>query len=73
MIEITNTQRGPVQIMVRSKLKLRSFTTLAIPGRGKGNNKVIIADEAMTDQIRDLEHDKRLISTRRIRNNQQGE
>jgi hypothetical protein len=67
MIEITNTSRSPAQIMVRSKRKLRSFTTLVIPGRGKGHNKVIIEDEAVTNQIKDLESDG-IISTKRIRN-----
>lgn len=67
MIEITNTQRSPVQIVVRSKIKLRAFTTLNIPGRGKGNNKVIIEDEAVTDYIKQVES-QGLISTRKIRN-----
>lgn len=67
MIEITNMHKSPIQVMVRSKNKVRSFTTLNIPGRGLGNNKVIIADEAITDQILRIEEDK-LISTRRIKN-----
>ncbi len=67
MIEITNTQRSPIQIMVRSKKKLRAFTTLVIPGRGKGNNKVVIEDESATDYIKMVENHG-LISTKRIRN-----
>jgi hypothetical protein len=69
MIEITNTQRGPIQIMVRSKRKLRSFTVLTIPGRGAGNNKKVIEDEAATDNIEQVESHG-LISTKHIRNNQ---
>lgn len=65
MIEITNTQKGPIQIVVRSRRKLRSFTTLIIPGRGSGNNKVYIEDEASTDYIQLVEN-YGLISTRRI-------
>ena len=65
MIEITNTQKGPIQIVVRSKRKLRSFTTLTIPGRGKGKNKVCIEDELFTDYIK-LVEDHGLIYTRRI-------
>jgi len=67
MIEITNTQQGPIQIVVRSKRKLRAFTTLVIPGRGSGNNKVVIEDEAATDYIQMVENHG-LISTRAIRN-----
>ena len=71
MIEITNNQRGPTQVMVRSKRKLRSFTTLVIPGRGSGNNKVVIEDEAATDQMKLVENHG-LISTRRISEQQVG-
>ena len=67
MIEITNKQRSPVQVLVRSKKKLRAFTTLIIPGRGAGKNVVVIADEDATDYIGKIE-DIGLISTRRIKN-----
>ncbi len=67
MIEITNTQDGPIQVMLRSKRKLRAFTTLVIPGRGSGNNKVVIEDEVATDYIQMVESHG-LISTKRIRN-----
>jgi len=67
MLEITNTQRCPVQVMVRSTTRTRSFTTLIIPGRGKGNNKVVIEDEAVTDNIKVVEN-YGFISTRRIKN-----
>ncbi len=63
MIEITNTQTGPIQIVVRSKRKLRAFTTIVIPGRGSGKNKVVIEDEAATDYIQ-LVESYGLISTR---------
>jgi len=63
MIEITNTQTGPIQIVVRSKRKLRAFTTIVIPGRGSGKNKVVIEDEAATDYIQLVEN-YGLISTR---------
>lgn len=67
MIEITNTQRSPIQVVVRSKKKLRAFTTQVIPGRGSGNNKIVIEDEAYTDYIQMVEN-YGLISTRRIKN-----
>jgi hypothetical protein len=66
MIEITNTQRGPIQIVVKSKNKLRSLTTRIIPGRGQGKNKVEIEDEAYTDYIQLVEN-YGLISTKRIK------
>jgi hypothetical protein len=55
--------------MVRSRRKLRSFTVLTIPGRGSGNNKRVIEDEAATDNI-ELVESHGLISTKYIRNNQ---
>lgn len=36
MIEIKNKQKGPVQVLVRSKKHPRAFTTLNIPGIGSG-------------------------------------
>jgi len=58
-------QQGPIPIIVRSKRKLRSFTTLTIPGRGKGFNRVVIEDEAVTEYIKMVEKFG-LISTRVI-------
>lgn len=63
MIEITNRTYGPLQLMVRSRRKPRSFTTLIVPGRGSGNNKKLIEDELYTEQINQLEKEK-LITTR---------
>ena len=65
MIEIVNTQKSPIQIIVRSKRKLRSFTTLVIPGRGSGKNKIYIEDESVTEYIKLVEN-YGLISTRLI-------
>ena len=67
MIEITNTQRGPVSVMIRSKKKVRSFTTLTIPGRGSGDNKRIIEDERATENIAMVEKFG-FISTRKVKN-----
>lgn len=64
MLEITNRQKGPIQLMVRSKKKLDSFSTLAIPGIGAGRNVVLIEDERVTDHINFVEHELKLISTR---------
>lgn len=68
MIEVKNKIKSPVQILVRSKTTPRGFTTLNIPGVGKGNNVRLIEDEAVTDYIERVEK-MGLISTRYVPNN----
>jgi hypothetical protein len=51
MIEIRNKTKSPIQLLVRSKQNPSSFTTLIIPGVGKGHNVKLIEDERMTDVI----------------------
>ena len=65
MIEITNRNKFPVQVMVKSRTKPKSFTTLNIPGTGAGKNVYLCEDERATD----LERFKALITTRYIPNN----
>ena len=67
MIEITNKQRFPVQLVVRSKKKVRAFTTLNVPGIGSGNNIYFLEDERTTEYIDRLEQ-MSLIKTRHIPN-----
>lgn len=67
MIEIKNKNRFPIQIVVRSRKAPRAFTTLNIPGIGKGKNIVTIEDELHTEYIDRLERHG-LISTRKISN-----
>lgn len=67
MIEIRNTKKSPVQVLVRSKKAPRQFTTLIIPGIGKGHNVKYISDEARTDVIERVEK-MGLITTRYIPN-----
>ena len=69
MIEIRNKTRSPIPIMVKSRKAPRSFTTLTIPGMGADANVVLIPDEKWTDEISRLE-EKKMISVRRISNNQ---
>ncbi len=69
MIEIKNKQKSPVQILVRSRTSPRSFTTLIIPGVGKGQNIRLINDELKTDIIDRVEK-MGLISTRYIPNSE---
>lgn len=73
MIEITNITRGPVQVMVRSGSAPRSFTTLIIPGIGAGNNVRIIDDEMVTPEMKRVEKEFKLISTKYIPNSTRGE
>lgn len=65
MLEITNRQRHPVQLIVRSRRATKSFTTLNIPGIGKGKNIYFLEDERSTDYIDRAEKDG-LISIRHI-------
>lgn len=69
MLEVRNKTKSPVQILVRSKKKPRSFTTLIIPGIGKGNNVRLLEDEDKTDYIERVEK-MGLISTKYIPNSE---
>ena len=69
MIEIKNKQKSPVQLIVRSRKAPRAFTTLIIPGIGKGQNIRLIDDELKTDYIERVEK-MGLISTRYIPNSE---
>jgi hypothetical protein len=66
MIEITNKQKSPVQVLVRSRVRPRSFTTLNIPGIGAGKNIYLLEDERATEYIYRVEK-LGLISTRKIK------
>jgi len=72
MIEITNKQRCPVQVLVRSRKSPRSFTTLNIPGIGSGNNIYLLEDERVTEYIDRVEK-LGLISTRKVNRLTKGE
>ena len=65
MIEITNKLRSPIQLVVRSKKAPRAFTTLNIPGVGKGHNVRVITDESHTEYI-DRVEGMGLISTKKL-------
>lgn len=69
MIEIKNKGKSPVQLVVRSRKAPHSFTTLIIPGVGKGKNIRLIEDEIATDYIERVEK-MGLIATRYIPNSQ---
>lgn len=65
MIEITNRQKFPVQIVVRSRKSTNSFTTLNIPGIGAGKNVYLLEDERATEYITRVK-DWGLISLRKV-------
>jgi hypothetical protein len=69
MIEIKNKIKSPVQLVVRSRKAPRAFTTLIIPGVGKGNNVRLIEDELVTEYIERVEK-MGLISTKYVPNNE---
>lgn len=69
MIEVKNKMKSPVQLIVRSRMAPRSFTTLIIPGIGKGKNVRLIEDEVKTEYIDRVEK-MGLISTRYIPNSE---
>lgn len=64
MIEITNKQKGPIQLIIRSKKATHAFTTLNIPGVGMGKNSRTIEDERHTEYI-DRVEGLGLVSTKR--------
>jgi hypothetical protein len=70
MLEITNKLQGPVQLVIRSRVKSRAFTTLNIPGRGSGKNIYLLEDERATEYIQRAER-AGFISTRHV--NKEGE
>lgn len=74
MIEITNRQKGPVQLLVKSSKKPRSFTCLNIPGVGKGKNVYYLEDERDGEGCTiDLAVKNGLISKRYVKNKSKGE
>ena len=72
MIEIKNKNKFPVQLIVKSRMAPRAFTTLNIPGVGAGKNVRLIEDEQHTGYI-DRVESMGLISTKRIYKSSKGE
>lgn len=68
MLEIRNSNRFPVQVMIRSRTASRAFTTLNIPGIGAGKNVVLIEDELATPNLEKAEKELGLVTTRKIPN-----
>lgn len=66
MLKITNKQKCPIQLILRTKVKPRGFTTLNVPGIGAGKNTVYIEDEMATEYIEKLQKNK-LITTKYVK------
>jgi hypothetical protein len=67
MLEIKNKNKFPIQLIVKSTVRTKSFTTLIIPGVGAGKNIYLLEDERVTDYIDRAVQDG-LITTRHIPN-----
>jgi hypothetical protein len=67
MLEIKNNKKFPVQLIVKSNVRTKSFTTLIVPGVGRGKNIYLLEDERVTDYIDRAVKDG-LITTRHIPN-----
>ena len=65
MLEITNRQKSPVQLIIRSKTSPKSYTVLNVPGIGSGKNIFLLKEERSTDYILRAEKDG-LIKTKKI-------
>ena len=68
MIEVKNKTRGPVQLVVRSRLAPRAFTTLHIPGIGNSKNVVLVEEERIIPEILERVEKTGMIATRYIEN-----
>lgn len=73
MIEIKNKQKGPVQLIVKTRPGnnnvARGFSCLNIPGIGSGKNVYYLEDERMTEYVERAEKIFKLISTKYIPDN----
>lgn len=65
MIEITNRQKGPIQLVIKSRVHYGNFTTQNIPGMGAGKNVFLLEDELMTESVAEAEK-KGLITTKYV-------
>jgi hypothetical protein len=63
VLEITNRNKFPLQLVVKSRKAPRTFTVLNIPGIGSGKNIFLLEEERSTDYILRAEK-KGLITTK---------
>jgi hypothetical protein len=65
VLEITNRNKFPMQLVIRAKRAPRTFTVLNLPGIGSGKNIFLLEEERSTDYILRAEK-KGLITTKKI-------
>jgi hypothetical protein len=70
MLQITNKQKSPIQLIIRSKTRPRSMSVLNIPGLGKGNNVYYLEDELSTEYVERMEKKFGLIKTKYVPDNE---
>jgi len=75
MIEIKNKTRAPIQLVVRSRVGVpgsgsRAFTTLIIPGIGKGRHTYYLEDERSTEYVDRIEK-MGFITTKKVKKNKE--
>jgi hypothetical protein len=68
MIEITNKQKSPIQLVIKSRKQPHSMTCLNLPGMGSGKNVYYLADELTTEYVERAERKHKLITTKYIPN-----
>jgi hypothetical protein len=66
VLEITNRNKFPLQLVVKSRRAPSSFTVLNVPGIGSGKNIFLLEEERSTDYI--LRAEKRGLITTKILN-----
>jgi hypothetical protein len=68
MIEITNKQKSPIQLVIKSRKQPHSMTCLNLPGIGSGKNVYYLSDELTTEYVERAERKYKLITTKYIPN-----
>ena len=63
MLEITNRNKFPLQLVVKSRTAPASFTVKNVPGIGSGKNFFLLEEDRITDYILRAEK-KGLITTK---------
>ena len=72
MLELTNRNKFPIQLVIKSRRAPRSFTTLNIPGMGSGKNIFFLEEERSTEYI-DRAEKSGLISVKQTNKVSKGE
>ena len=66
MYEITNREKGPVQLVIKSKTRPHAMVCLNIPGLGSDKNVYHLQDELMTEYVERAEKKYKKVTVRYI-------